>query len=335
MKKKICVAMSGGVDSSFVAAYLLQNGFEVVGITMKLFENQNVAEDSKTVADFLHIEHHILDLRDDFQKYVVKKFVDEYNSARTPNPCVNCNENIKFGRLFDFAMDLGADFFATGHYARIENNQLKKSTNIEKDQSYFLYRIPRDRLSKIMFPLWNFSKEEVRRRAVDMNLPVAMKKDSQEICFVPNDDYKSFLRSRVSFEAGKIVSTSGKILGEHSGFMNYTIGQRRGLGISHESPLYVVNLDSEKNSVVVGSNEELFSSELIATDLKFLVDVPKKFRADVKIRCSRRDSKATIEIENDLARVKFDEPQRAITPGQSAVFYDSDLVLGGGFIRRL
>ena len=332
MKQSIGVAMSGGVDSSFVAAYLLNQGYQVIGITMKLFDDQTADIDAKSIADFLGIEHHVLDLREDFQSNVIKYFCNEYSQSRTPNPCVRCNARIKFGKLFDFAMDLGVDYFATGHYARIENGLLKKSTNLDKDQSYFLYRIDSKKLPRIKFPLGNFSKPEVRRQSELLRLPVATKKDSQEICFVPNDDYKKFLESRIEFRSGNIISTRGKILGKHFGLANYTIGQRRGLGIANPEPLYVLKLDAESNSVIVGANSDLFSSKLHARDLKFLTSVEKEFRSSVKTRSGRRESMATVTIENDIATVKFDEPQRAITPGQSAVFYNSDVVLGGGII---
>lgn len=334
MKQTVGVAMSGGVDSSFTASYFLERGYRVIGITMQLFDSQQAHVDAKIVADFLGIEHHVLDLREEFQSHVIKYFCDEYSRARTPNPCIRCNERIKFGKLFDFAQSLGADFFATGHYARIEDGLLKKATNLDKDQSYFLYRIPRDKLSKIKFPLGTYSKPEVRRLAAERGIPVAAKKDSQEICFVPNDDYKTFLHNRAAeiFQSGEIVSTQGQVLGKHSGLANYTIGQRKGLGIAHESPLYVVRLDSEKNSVIVGANDELFNRKLQARDLKFLMPVEDRFEASVKTRSGKRESKAIVSIENDLALVEFDEPQRAITRGQSVVFYSNDVVLGGGII---
>ena len=332
MKETIGVAMSGGVDSSFTAAYFLNQGYQVIGITMQLFDSQQAHIDAKIVADFLGIEHHVLDLREDFQSNVVKYFCDEYSQTRTPNPCVKCNEYIKFGKLFDFAMNLGVDYFATGHYARIEDGFLKKAKVLDKDQSYFLYRVDRDKLPRIKFPLGSFSKSEVRRQSELLNLPVASKKDSQEICFIPNDDYKKFLESRIDFKPGAIISTHGKILGKHLGLANYTIGQRRGLGIANPDPLYVVRLNAESNSVIVGANSDLFSTNLHARDLKFLTSVENEFRASVKTRSSRRESMATVSIENDIATVEFDEPQRAVTPGQSVVFYDSDIVLGGGII---
>ena len=260
--------------------------------------------------------------------------------GRTPNPCVRCNREIKFGALFDFAKNFGADFFSTGHYARIifEDGRfkLKKAADVAKDQSYVLYNLTAEKLAKIILPLGNFSKAETRSLAEKFNLPVARKPDSQEICFVPNDDYKKFIANRApdaqALQAGEIVSSDGKILGNHHGVANYTIGQRKGLGIAAPHPLYVTRLNVAEKKIVVDTNDKLFSKTLTAHDAHWIYkpSLPKNFFA--KIRYGSKFSACTVEEEENFLRVKFFEPQRAITPGQSIVFYDDDEVLGGAII---
>ena len=350
MKKKVAVAMSGGVDSSLSAAILLYRGFEVVGVTMWL-ENEEFHEksccssqeiqDAKTVANQLGIVHYVADFRKIFREEVENYFVAEYLRGRTPNPCVHCNKKIKFGKLFDFAKYIGADFLATGHYARIvfedDRFKLKKGVDIKKDQSYVLYNLTAENLSQIIFPLGDMSKDETRNVAESLNLPVAHKRDSQEICFIPNNDYKDFISRRAddvdALKAGEIVDTNGKVLGRHNGFANYTIGQRKGLGIAAECPLYVVRIDVAKRQVVVGKSDELFSDELTAENVHWIY-TPKNFpvKLQAKIRYGFRVANCTVENFGENLRVKFDEPQRAITAGQSIVFYDDDEVLGGGTI---
>ena len=352
MKKKVAVAMSGGVDSSLTAAILLYRGFEVVGVTMWL-ENEEFNEksccssrevqDAKKVASQLGIVHYVADFRKIFRTEIENYFVAEYLRGRTPNPCVRCNKKIKFGKLFDFAEYIGADYLATGHYARIifEDGRfkLKKGVDLKKDQSYVLYNLTAENLSRIIFPLGEMSKAETRNLAESLNLKVADKPDSQEICFVPNDDYKKFISSRAgnvdALKAGEIVDTSGKILGHHNGVANYTIGQRKGLGIAAECPLYVVRLDVANHKVVVGRSEEIFSTELIAEDVHWIYP-PKNFPAKLqaKIRYGFRVADCEVENFGENLRVKFFEPQRAITAGQSIVFYDDDEVLGGGIISN-
>lgn len=341
MQKKVVVAMSGGVDSSLTAALLKNQGYEVIGVTMRLKDEiSHEVDDAATVAEKLGIKFYVADFREDFQKNVVNYFVEAYLKGRTPNPCVMCNKKIKFGKLFEFAESLGADFLATGHYARIvfEDGRfkLKKAVDLKKDQSYVLYNLTAKQLSKILLPLGEFSKTETRAAAERLNLPVAHKKDSQEICFIPDDDYKSFLQNFApdsdAFQDGEIVDTSGKILGRHGGFANYTIGQRKGLGIAAENPLYVVKLDAENKKVVVGKNDETFSKTLTAKNIHWIYkpNLSKIFQA--KIRYGFRTAECKIiEAENFLT-VEFLENQRAITPGQSIVFYDGDEVLGGGVI---
>ena len=349
-KKKVAVAMSGGVDSSLTAALLLDRGFEVVGVTMRLEDNetdsksccsQNELKDALAVANYLGIFHHVVDFRAIFESEIENYFVDEYLRGRTPNPCVKCNKKIKFGKLFDFAKEIGADFLATGHYARtvFEDGRfkLKKAVDTYKDQSYVLYNLTPEKLSQIIFPLGELSKVETRKLAEEMHLPVAKKPDSQEICFVPNDDYKTFLKSHAqnsdALMSGEIVDTSGKVLGVHSGVANYTIGQRKGLGIAAPYPLYVVKLDVENHKVIVGRNEELFSSSLTAESVHWIYK-PKIFPAKLqaKIRYGTKIFDCVVEEEKNFVRVKFSEPVRAITAGQSVVFYDGDELLGGGVI---
>ena len=341
MNKKIAVAMSGGVDSSLTAAILLERGFEVFGVTMLLNDVSTEFHDAEKVADKLGIFHFTADFREIFKREVEDYFVAEYLRGRTPNPCVRCNKKIKFGALFDFAKSHGADYLATGHYARIVfedgRYKLKKGVDIKKDQSYVLYNLTAEMLPKIILPLGDMSKVETRNLAEEMHLPVAHKPDSQEICFVPNDDYKNFISSRAgdadALKCGEIVDTAGKVLGRHNGVANYTIGQRKGLGIAAETPLYVVRLDVDKRQVVVGKSDEIFSSELTAENVHWIYK-PKNFpvKLQAKIRYTPRIADCIAESFGDNLRVKFFEPQRAVTSGQSIVFYDDDEVLGGGVI---
>ncbi len=344
MKKKVVVAMSGGVDSSLTAALLLEKNFEVVGVTMKLKDNfSGEIDDAAKVAEKLRIKFYVVDFREDFRRDVVNYFSDEYLLGRTPNPCVMCNKKIKFGKLFEFAQNLGADFLATGHYAQIifEDGRfkLKKAVDAKKDQSYVLYNLSAEQLGKILFPLGRFSKSEVRNLAEKLNLPIARKKDSQEICFVPNDDYKTFLKNLApgadALQAGDIEDVSGKILGRHCGFANYTIGQRKGLGIAAENPLYVVKIDAENKKIIVGKNDETFSKSLTAKNIHWIYkpDFSKIFQA--KIRYGFKTAECKIFEEENFLTVEFLEKQRAITLGQSIVFYDGDEVAGGGVIEKV
>ena len=341
MKKKVAVAMSGGVDSSITAAILLERGFEVVGVTMQLNDFSTEFQDAKKIAEQLGIVHYVADFRATFRTEIENYFVSEYLRGRTPNPCVKCNKKIKFGKLFDFAKFIGADYLATGHYARIvfedDRFKLKKGIDIKKDQSYVLYNLTAENLSKIIFPLGEMSKSETRNLAESLKLSVANKPDSQEVCFIPNNDYKDFISRRAdnvdALKPGEIVDTAGKILGRHNGVANYTIGQRKGLGIAAECPLYVVRLDVENHQVIVGKSDELFSDELTAEDVHWIYS-PKIFPAKLqaKIRYGFRVADCTVESFGDNLRVKFFEPQRAVTKGQSIVFYDGEEVLGGGVI---
>lgn len=338
---KICaVAMSGGVDSSLAAQILLNQGFNVFGITMKLFDDDKNIVDAKKVCDFLGIKHFVADFRDFFRVNVENYFINEYLRGRTPNPCVRCNKFIKFGALMDFAKDLGADYLATGHYAQIIFEEgrfkLKKGVDIRKDQSYVLYNLTDDKLSRILLPLGGYSKSETRRLADELNLPVAHKPDSQEICFVPNDDYKNFISSREptaqALKSGEIIDSSGKVLGNHNGVANYTIGQRKGLGIAAPQPLYVTRLDVANKKIVVGTNDELFTTTLTAIEPHWIYKPTLPANLQAKIRYGAKVSACTVAEEENFLRVTFNEPQRAITPGQSIVFYDREEVLGGAII---
>jgi len=347
MSKRVLLGMSGGVDSSASAAILKQKGYEVIGGTMRLWDEGclfNHANDAKKVCNKLDIEHHIFDCKKDFKEYVIDDFIQCYECGKTPNPCVECNKYLKFGEFYKKAQELECDYIATGHYAKVEYSKkynqyvLKKSKEEAKDQSYFLYRIPKEILSKIIFPLEDFSnKEEIRNIARQNDLIVAEKSESQEICFIPDNDYVRFIKnnSNNKFKQGNIVNSKGEILGKHNGIINYTVGQRKGLGISYKQPLYVLKIDKPKNEVIVGTENELYTNEVIIEDINYLVtDLEyKEIEVEAKVRFRAKPAKAMLyPLENGKAKVIFDDPQRAITPGQSLVFYIDDVVIGGGKI---
>ena len=352
MNKRVLLGMSGGVDSSTSAIILKEKGYEVVGATMRLWEeNENVEpesiKDAKRVCDKLGIEHHVIDLRKEFKENVIDNFVCTYMCGKTPNPCVECNKFMKFGIFYKYAKELNCEYIATGHYAKIEYSEkynqfvLTKSNEEKKDQTYFLYGIDKEILSHIIFPLSDFNnKEEIRTIAEKNGLDIAKKKESQEVCFIPDNNYVGFLKkNKEGFKnenrPGKIILSNGDVLGEHSGIINYTVGQRKGLGISYKEPLYVIKLDKNKNNVIVGTEQELYCKDLLANELNFLLDIDlsKKMEVKAKIRYRAKEAEATLEVNNDIAKLKFKEPQRAITPGQSVVFYiDDNIVLGGGKI---
>ena len=345
---RVLLGMSGGVDSSVSAILLKEKGYEVIGTTLELFANSNCAnedtyKDAKSMCDYLGIRHYGYDLKNEFKKHVINDFIECYKNCKTPNPCIECNRYMKFGAMLKKAQELGCNYIATGHYAKTEYNErydrwvLKKSNNLKKDQSYVLWNIPKEILEFILFPLADFeSKDEIREIAQNSNLKVANKPDSEDICFVPDGNYKKFLEenSDIKPNPGNIVNLCGKILGKHTGLYNYTIGQRKGLGISNPVPLFVLGFNKEKNEVIVGEEHELYKKEILVKDINLLLvdEITDWLEVEVKTRYSAKQAKAKIKQENKNVKVIFEEPQRAITPGQSAVFYIDDIVLGGGKI---
>ena len=343
----IAVAMSGGVDSSVTAALLQQQGHTVFGITMRLFAPHSsgvgsAVHDAAVVAQHLGIQHHVADFAPDFSALIIGDFIEEYRIGHTPNPCVRCNRFIKFGLLLDKARELGAELLATGHYVSKTVDphgtcHLRMADNIRKDQSYFLYTLTQQQLRQVIFPLGSIeSKDEVRRLAREFALPVADKGDSQEVCFIPHDDYVAFLETNGSLGTrdGDIVHTNGQVVGRHHGTHRYTIGQRKGLGIAWSEPLYVTAIDAEKNVVIVGEQQQVFAAGLRAEDVSWIV-VPemKEFAATCKIRYRHQPVGCRVRLLTGTSlEVRFNHPQKAVTPGQALVFYQGDEVLGGGKI---
>ncbi len=358
-KKKVVIAMSGGVDSSVAAALLIKQGYEVIGITMKIWDDidgeeksleggccsLSAVDDARRVANQLGIPYYVLNFRDIFEKTVIDYFVEEYQQGRTPNPCIACNKYVKFDALLKKSASLGADYLATGHYAKIEYDGeierylLKKSTAKGKDQTYALYNVTQDQLKHLLMPLGDFNnKEETRGIADKLGMYVANKPDSQEICFVSDNDYAGFIQKRTGIvnPKGNFIDKEGNILGQHDGIINYTIGQRKGLGIAFGKPMFVVSINSKDNTVILGEKGEEFADSLIATDLNFIPFDKLEGQMDItaKIRYSAKEAQAVIRpYGNAKALVQFKVPQRAITPGQAVVFYDGDVVVGGGVIE--
>ncbi len=355
-KQRVLLGMSGGVDSS-VAGYLLrEQGYDVVGVTMKVWPQDCISRaedkccgpqavaDARGVAHTLGFPHYVVDEADQFERTVINYFASEYQAGRTPNPCVMCNEKLKFGNLWNKAEALGCDYIATGHYAIIEHRDdravLRKGVDPRKDQSYFLFSLRQEQLRRALTPLGTMSKPEIREIARSLGLKVADKIDSQEICFVPGNDYKAFLRSHLGeseFHRGEIYDVDGNFLGEHEGIELFTIGQRKGLPGGSPRPRYVVDLDSETNRVIVGDVEDLIAEEFEVDRVNWIAPDSLNESVDltVKIRYSHPGTPATLTpLEDGRARIRFDEPQKAVTPGQAAVFYQNDLVLGGGWICR-
>jgi tRNA-specific 2-thiouridylase len=352
---RVIVGMSGGVDSSAAAALLLEQGYEVVGITLKLWPQDCVSRaedkccgpqavtDARAVCDKLGIPYYLIDEAAEFQTKVIQYFAEEYKAGRTPNPCVMCNQNLKFGRLLERADQLGAEYIATGHFARVERREnrfvLRRGSDSRKDQSYFLFSLKQAQLARSLFPLGEKTKTDTRDVARHCQLKTAEKKESMEICFVPDNDYGNFLQQAglATKHQGDIVDPKGTVLGQHEGIEFYTIGQRKGLGISSAKPLYVLELDAENNRVIVGSESALDRDEFTVERCNWIPfdDPPEHVPASVKIRYNHPGTPGVVvPLGNGRARVKLDSAQRAITPGQAAVFYQDDLVLGGGWITR-
>jgi tRNA-specific 2-thiouridylase len=360
-RPKVVAAMSGGVDSAVAAALLLDKGYDVVGLTMNLFslpgdlcrseELRNccgwkAAEDAHEVARRLGIPHFVADFRRDFEETVINDFCLEYKHGRTPNPCVRCNEHIKFKQLLKRASRLGAEFVATGHHARVTHDRarrgfhLKKGKDVFKDQSYFLYPLTQVQLARVLMPVGSLTKREVREEARKRALPVAARPESQEICFIPRGRYPDFLKEQIpeAFFPGPIRDVSGRLLGEHRGIIHFTVGQRRGLGIASLCPLYVVSIDPANHTIVVGTNDDLSCQKFLASRVNWIAGrrLEEPVRVKAKIRYKHKEAHALVApFSSGRVVVEFDEPQRAVTPGQSVVFYRRDEVLGGGIIDRV
>lgn len=358
MKKKALIAMSGGVDSS-VAAYLIkEQGFDATGITLKLFDNEDIGEkkektccslddidDARSVCYKLGIPYYVYNFKDSFRENVISRFISAYENGTTPNPCIDCNRYIKFEKLMQRADELEFDYVVTGHYAVIEYDEnskrflLKKSADISKDQSYVLYSLTQKQLSRTLFPLGNMKKEQTRKIAENLGLINAAKRDSQDICFVPDGDYAKFIEQYTgkSYPHGNFVDENGRVLGEHKGIIRYTVGQRKGLGLALPHPMYVKKKDLEKNEVILCDNESLFSKELYASDINLIscekIDKPMKIKA--RVRYNQSEQPATVEqLDENTLHIVFDEPQRAISYGQAVVLYDGEYVVGGGTICK-
>ena len=343
--KKVMVGISGGVDSATSCLVLKEMGYDVAGVNINFIDpNDEINNDAKEVCKTLNIPFFHFDLYNDFKDKIIKNFYESYNSGKTPNPCILCNKYFKFGKMLEFALNNGYEYIATGHYAKVEYSDkygryiLRKANNLLKDQSYFLYQIPRDALSHVIFPLEEFdSKEEVRNKAKEANLGVSQKKDSLDICFIPTKDYKKYLidNNYVKPKTGNIVLSDGKVLGKHSGLFNYTIGQRKGLGVSYSEPLFVLGFDFNKNNLIVGTEKELYKKEILVSNINLLLfdRLEDGLKLNVRIRYQGKDNPATLYNVDNKIRIVFDEEIKSPTSGQSAVFYLDDIVVGGGIIE--
>lgn len=358
MKKKVVVGMSGGVDSSVAALLLKEQGYEVIGVTMQIWQDEDscsiednggccglsAVEDARRIADQLEIPYYVMNFKQEFQDNVIDYFAQEYLQGRTPNPCIACNRYVKWESLLDRSLKIGADYIATGHYARIDKLDngrytIRMSATARKDQTYALYNLSQEQLAKTLMPVGEYTKDEIRVLAEKIDLKIANKPDSQEICFVPDDDYGRFLEEEVGhpIPKGNFVDLDGNVVGQHKGIVHYTIGQRKGLGLSMGKPVFVVEIRPETNEVVVGDNSDVFGTKVIADRLNFMSIEKLDGEMEVmgKIRYSHKAAPCKIKmIGEDTLECNFVDPQRAITPGQAIVFYDGDYVVGGGTIIR-
>ncbi len=360
-KKKVLMTMSGGIDSSVAAMLLLEQGYELVGVTYRTFDSisQGCMEkekgccsvdsifEAKRMSQDLGFEHHVLDIRQEFKDSVITNFIDEFLHGRTPNPCVVCNSSIKWGKLIETADELGCDYIATGHYARLGEQDgrwyLRKGIDTTKDQTYFLWTLTQENLSRSIFPLGELTKPEVRKIALEHGYEkLSKKQESQEICFIPNNDYRDFLAENVEnyaaiYGVGNFIDAQGNKLGEHKGFPNYTIGQRKGLGIALGRPVFVIAIHPEDNTVVLGDKEELQGTTCYVKEINLMkyAQIPEGLEVTAKIRYRNEGGIASLFHEGEQVRVVFHEPIDSITPGQSAVFYEGDDVIGGGVIERV
>ena len=346
--RKALIAMSGGVDSSVAALLIKKEYEECAGANMRLFDSEKCGsvkdlEDAKSVCDRLGMPFHVFEFHEEFKKCVIERFISCYEKGITPNPCIDCNRFLKFNRFYQAAREMGFDLVVTGHYVRVVYDEnlcrylLKKAVDDTKDQSYVLYSLTQDQLSHVAFPLGEMTKDEARKIAAEHGFINASKKDSQDICFVPDGDYGAFIRRYTGkdYEPGDFVDEEGKVVGQHKGIIHYTVGQRKGLGVSADMPYYVARLDLEKNQVVLTKDNNKSSLELVADGLNWIAidELKESIRVKAKIRYKTKEQWATVSpLENGRARVVFDEPQRAITCGQAVVFYDEDTVVGGGTI---
>ncbi len=357
-KEKVVVGMSGGVDSSVAAYLLLKAGYEVIGVTMQIWQDEDLevqsakagccglsaVDDARRVANKLDIPYYVMNFKEEFQDNVIDYFVEEYQKGSTPNPCIACNRYVKWESLLNRSLAIGAKYIATGHYAKViqlENGRytLQKSVTQAKDQTYALYNLTQDQLAHTLMPVGDYKKDQIREIAKEIDLRTHNKPDSQEICFIPDNNYPKFIKEYTNEEPqqGNFVTADGEVIGKHKGIIHYTIGQRRGLNLSMGHPVFVLAIRPETNEVVIGNSEEVYSDKLYANNLNFMSipDLEGDMKVMGKIRYSHKGSECTIrKIEDDIIECVFDEPQRAITPGQAVVFYDDDLVVGGGTIMR-
>lgn len=353
---KALIAMSGGVDSSLAAKLTKDAGFECIGCTMKLYDNEDIGinkghtccslddvEDARSVCHKIGIPYYVFNFKEEFEREVISRFIASYETGLTPNPCIDCNRFMKFDKLYERSRVLGCEYVVTGHYARIEKKDgkyiLKKATDDSKDQSYVLYSMTQDQLAHTMFPLGEMKKTEVRLLAEQNNFINASKPDSQDICFVPDGDYAAFLEHHTgrTYSAGPFVDIEGNVLGTHRGTVRYTIGQRKGLGIAFGKPMFVKSIDTEKNTVMLAEDKDLFADTLAAEDFNWICGEPptEEIKCKAKIRYRQSEQPATVYPQPDgTVKIVFDQPQRAITPGQAVVLYDGDIVLGGGRILK-